>query len=146
MLKRLLHFLFVDDALKKDIAFLKKISLFSGLSKKSLAKIALLIFKKKYVQYEKIYEKSKEANVLYILKNGQIRLTEKDSSKILENGDFLGEISLIENCTHKHDALALKDSELYLLYRAKLIDLFESNNRIGLEVMRNLASIFAKRL
>ncbi|MDR1418394.1 MAG: cyclic nucleotide-binding domain-containing protein [Endomicrobium sp.] len=146
MLKRLLYFLFVDDVLKKDIVLLKKISLFSGLSKRSLIKIALLIFKKKYVQYEKIYEENKEANVLYILKDGQVRLTEKKSSKILESGDFFEEISLIENCTHKHDASALKDSELYLIYRTKLLDLFESDNKIGLEIMKNLASIFAKKL
>ena len=117
-----------------------------GLSKKSLVKIALLIFKKEYVQYERIYEKNKEANVLYILKEGQVRLTEENSSEVLKSYDFFGELSLIENCTHKHDALALKDSELYLIYRAKLVDLFESDNKIGLEVMRNLASILAKKL
>ncbi|MDR0723851.1 MAG: cyclic nucleotide-binding domain-containing protein [Endomicrobium sp.] len=146
MLKNLLYFLFVDNTLKQDIVFLKKISLFSGLSKKSLAKITLLIFKKKYVKYEKIYEENKEANVLYILKDGQVRLTEQNSSKVLGSGDFFGEISLVENCTHKHDASALKDSYLYLIYRAKLVDLFESDNKIGLEIMKNLASILAKKL
>lgn len=146
MLKKILYFLFVDDALKKDIMFLKKIPLFVGLSGKSLAKIALLVFKKTYIQDEKIYEKNKEANVLYIIKNGQVRLTEKNLSKVLETGDFFGEISLIENCTHKYDASALKDSELYLVYRAKIADLFESDNKIGLTVMKNLATILAKKI
>jgi CRP-like cAMP-binding protein len=146
MLKKLLYFLFVDDALKKDIIFLKKIPLFVGLSGKSLAKIALLVFKKTYIQDEKIYEENKEANVLYIIKNGQVRLTEKNLSKVLETGDFFGEISLIENCRHKHDSSALKYSELYLIYRAKIADLFESDNKIGLTVMRNLATILAKKI
>lgn len=146
MLKKILYFLFVDDALKKDIIFLKKIPLFVGISGKSLAKIALLVFKKTYIQDEKIYEKNKEANVLYIIKNGQVRLTEKNLSKVLETGDFFGEISLIENCTHKHDASALKDSELYLVYRAKIADLLESDNKIGLTVMKNLATILAKKI
>jgi signal-transduction protein with cAMP-binding, CBS, and nucleotidyltransferase domain len=146
MFKKLLYFLFVNDSLKKDIMFLKKIPLFMGLSKKSLAKIALLIFRKEYIQYEKIYEENKEANVLYILKTGQVRITEKNSSKVLESGDFFGEISLIENCTHKNDASALKKSNLYLIYRAKIDDLFESDNRIGLIIMKNLATILAKKL
>ncbi|MDR0617715.1 MAG: cyclic nucleotide-binding domain-containing protein [Endomicrobium sp.] len=146
MLKKLLYFLFVDDALKKDIMFFKKIPLFVGLSRKSLAKIALLVFKKTYMQDEKIYEQNKAANVLYIIKNGQVRLTEKDLSKVLETGDFFGEISLIENCTHKHDASALKDSELYLIYHAKIANLFESDNEVGLTVMKNLATILAKKL
>ncbi|MDR2066756.1 MAG: cyclic nucleotide-binding domain-containing protein, partial [Endomicrobium sp.] len=108
--------------------------------------IALLVFKKTYIQDEKIYEENKEANVLYIIKNGQVRLTEKNLSKVLEIGNFFGEISLIENCTHKHDASALKDTELYLIYRAKIADLFESDNKIGLTVMRNLATILAKKI
>ncbi|MDR1522429.1 MAG: cyclic nucleotide-binding domain-containing protein [Endomicrobium sp.] len=146
MLKKLLYFLFVNDTLKKNIVFLKKNPLFTGLSKKSLAKIALLIFRKEYTQYEKIYEENKEANVLYILKAGQVRITEKNSSKVLEGGDFFGEISLIGNCTHKNNASALKKSELYLIYRAKIVDLFESDNKVGLIIMKNLANILAKKL
>jgi CRP-like cAMP-binding protein len=51
--------------------------------------------------------------------------------------EIFGEISLIENCTHKYGAPVLKDSELYLIYSAKIADLFESDNKIGLTVMRN---------
>jgi hypothetical protein len=34
-------------------------------------------------------------------------------------------------------------SELYLIYRAKFEDMVESNSKIGLIIMTNLASMFA---
>jgi CRP/FNR family transcriptional regulator len=146
MVKELLKSLFIDDVLKKDIIFLKKVALFQGLSDRSLAKIALIVFKKTYLPGEKIYENRHEAKVVYIVKKGQIRLMGQNSSEIVESEDFFGEISLIENRHHTYDAVALKESQLYLVYRAKFEDIIESDNKIGLVIMRNLASLFAPRL
>lgn len=146
MIKKLLKFLFTDDILKKDIAFLKKIVLFRNLSEKHLAKVALIVFKKTYFAGEKIYEVHQEANVVYIVKSGHVRLNAGSDGKFVETGDFFGEISLIGNCRHNCAAVALKDSELYLIYRAKFDDMFLSNGKVGLAIMKNLALIFAKRL
>jgi CRP/FNR family transcriptional regulator len=146
MMKKLLKILFIDTVLKEDILFLQKIVLFNGLSERALARIALIIFKKTYFVGEKIYEACHEANVIYIIKKGQIKLTSKNSSKIFEDEDLFSEISLIENCNHNCSAIALKKSELYLIYRAKLDDMIESDNKIGFIIMKNLASIFLARL
>jgi CRP-like cAMP-binding protein len=144
MLKKILKFLFIDDVLKSDIDFLKNIILFQNLSERSLAKIALIIFKKTYFAGEKVYGADQEANVFYIVKNGQISLSNNKSASIIKTGEFFGEIALIEYCKHNNSAVALKDSELYLIYRAKFNDISESNNKLGLIIMKNLASLFAK--
>ncbi|MCA6069742.1 MAG: cyclic nucleotide-binding domain-containing protein [Endomicrobium sp.] len=145
MIKKLLQFIFIDDVLKGDIAFLEKIDLFRGLSKRSLAKIALIVFKKTYLDGEKIYEANQEANVVYIVKNGQIKLTGKNLSKVVESEDFFGERSLVENNKHDFSSIALKESELYLIYRAKFYDMAESDNKAGFTIMRNLASLLAAK-
>ncbi|MDR0820411.1 MAG: cyclic nucleotide-binding domain-containing protein [Endomicrobium sp.] len=146
MIKKLLKFLFTDNILKKDIDFLKKIVLFRDISERCLAKLALIVFKKTYLAGEKIYEIYHEANVVYIIKSGQVKLSAVSGGKIVEAENFFGEISLIGNRKHNCSAVALKDSELYLIYRSKFDDMSSSNNKAGLIVMRNLASIFAKRL
>jgi CRP-like cAMP-binding protein len=146
MIKKLLRNLFIDTTLKEDMLFLQKITLFHGLSKRALARIVLTIFKKTYFVGEKIYETCHEANVIYIIKKGQIKLTCKNSSKIFEDEDLFSEISLIENCNHNCSAIALKESELYLIYRAKFDDIIESDNKVGFIVMKNLASMFLARL
>ncbi|MDR3256394.1 MAG: cyclic nucleotide-binding domain-containing protein [Endomicrobium sp.] len=145
MIKELLRNLFIDAVLKADIDFLRKIVLFKGLSERSLAKIALIVFKKTYLAGEKIYEPNQDANVVYIVKSGQVKLNSENINKIVDSGDFFGEISLIENHRHSCETIALKDSELYLIYRAKFEDIAESDNKAGLIIMKNLASIFTNR-
>jgi CRP-like cAMP-binding protein len=145
MLKNFFKFFFIDDVLKEDIAFLKKIPLFRGLSDRSLAKVALIIFKKNYLAGEKIYENNNDADVVYLVKNGQVSLSYGDISKIVDEKDFFGEISLIENSKHVGSATVLKDSELYLIYRAKFEDMVESNSKTGLIIMTNLASMFVAK-
>jgi hypothetical protein len=59
-----------------------------------------------------------EANVFYIVKNGQISLSSNKSASIVKRRVFWRN-ALIEYCKHNNSAVALKDSELYLIYRAK---------------------------
>ncbi|MDR3306906.1 MAG: Crp/Fnr family transcriptional regulator [Endomicrobium sp.] len=146
MLKKFLRFFFIDDVLREDIAFLKKMPLFCELSDRSLAKVALIIFKKTYLAGEKIYENNNEANVVYLVKSGQVNLLCGNINKVVEEEGFFGETSLIENAKRTCLATVLKDSELYLIYRAKFEDMVESNGKIGLIIMKNLASMFAARL
>jgi CRP-like cAMP-binding protein len=146
MIKKFFNFFFIDNVLEKEVSFLKTIPLFHGLSKRSLTKIALVVFKRIYLAEEKIFENNSEDNVVYIVKSGQVKLSCGVVSKLVELGDFFGETSLIENNKRTCSAEAVKDSELYLVYCAKLEDMFESNTKIGLIIMKNLASIFASRL
>jgi CRP/FNR family transcriptional regulator len=146
MLKKILRFFFIDYVLREDIAFLKKIPLFRELSDRSLAKLALIIFKRNYLAGEKIYEIDNEANVLYLVKSGQINLSRRNTNKFVEKEGFFGEMSLLENAKHTFLATASKDSELYLIYRAKFEDMIESNGKTGLIIIKNLASMFTAKL
>ena len=146
MLKKLFSFLFIDAELKADVAFLKRVVLFQGLSDRTLAKIALIVFKKTYVAGERIYKEKQDADVVYIIKEGQVKINSSAIGKIVEADDFFGEISLIEDRKHDSDAVALKNSELYLIYRVKFDDMIESDAKTGLKIMKNLSAIFAERL
>ncbi|MDR1940998.1 MAG: cyclic nucleotide-binding domain-containing protein [Endomicrobium sp.] len=146
MIKKIFKYLFIDDALKADVTFLKRVSLFQGLSDKTLAKIALLLFKKTYVAGEEIYKEKQEANVLYIIKEGEVKINNSSNQKIVETDDFFGEISLIDNRKHDSSAVALQHCEIYLIYRVKFDDMVDSDVKAGLKIMKNLSSIFAARL
>ncbi|MCL2485927.1 MAG: cyclic nucleotide-binding domain-containing protein [Endomicrobia bacterium] len=145
MIKKIFRFLFIDKALKSDIAFLKKITLFNGLSDRVLAKIALIVFKKNYVAGETVYKANQDADVLYIIKKGQVKVNNSLGEKIVESGDFFGEMSLIGDKKHGSSAIALKNSELFLIYRVKFDDLVDLDAKAGLQIMRNLSQILAVR-
>ena len=145
-IRNLLNYIFIDDTLKEDIEFLKHISVFCGLNNHSLAKIALIVFKKNYLAGETIYKEKQEADVLYIVKKGEISVKSLFIEKTVAENDFFGETSLIDDRRHNSEAKALKDSELYLIYKVKFNDLIESNPAVGLKIMKNLSLIFDKRL
>jgi signal-transduction protein with cAMP-binding, CBS, and nucleotidyltransferase domain len=88
MIKEIFSFFFIDSVLKKEISFLKTIPLFHGLSNRSLAKIALVVFKRTYLAAEKIHENNSEENVVYIVKSGQVKLSCGVTSKVVELGGF----------------------------------------------------------
>jgi CRP/FNR family transcriptional regulator len=146
MIKKILAYFFIDEALKADVTFLKRVALFQGLSDKTLSKIALLLFKKTYVAGEEIYKEKQEANVLYIIKEGEVKITNSSNQKVVETDDFFGEISLIDNRKHDSSAAALQNSEIYLIYRVKFDDMVDSDVKAGLKIMKNLSTIFAARL
>ena len=146
MFKKFLKFLFIDEALKDDVLFLKRVALFQGLSDRALSKIALIVFKKKYVPGESIYKEKQEANVVYLIKDGLVKIFNSSNEKTVEKDDFFGEISLVENKRHDSSAVAVKESEIYLIYRVKFDDMVDSDVKVGLRIMKNLAVIFSTRL
>ena len=145
-IKKIFSYIFIDDTLKADIEFLRKIVLFENLPDRALSKIALIVFKKSYMSGEQIYKERHEANVVYIVKQGEVSVKNQKTEKIVEPGDFFGELSLIENRRHDSSAVAVKDSELYLIYRVKFDDMVDSNAKVGLIIMKNLVSILETRL
>jgi hypothetical protein len=50
--------------------------------------LALIVFKKTYLAGEKNYEIYLEANVVYIIKSGNVRMSGSCDGKILEAGNF----------------------------------------------------------
>jgi len=146
MIKKFIKNLFIDPALKSDIKSLKDIALFQGLNDRALAKIALIVFKKTYSAGEEIYKPGHEANAVYIINAGEVKITNGESDRVLDSGDFFGEISLLENKRHDSSAKAVKNCEIYMIYRSKFNELTESDLKIGFKIMKNLSGIFATRL
>lgn len=145
-IKKLLRYIFIDDKLKRDIGFLRQISVFADLNVRSLAKIALIVFKKNYVAGELIYKEKQEANVFYIVKKGKVSVKSAFMENIVEEKNFFGEKSLTESRRHDSTASAVTDCELYLIYRVKFDDMVDSDAKVGLKIMKNLCSIFETRL
>ena len=145
MFKKLFTVLFIDENLKEDIAFLKTVPLFKGLSERAFSKIVTIIYKKTYQENENVYEPAQEANVLYIVRSGLVNIEHRGAKDALEEGGFFGELSLIDLKKHEGKAVAAKESKLYLIYRVKFDDLVESNAYIGLKIMKNLSKILALR-
>ncbi|MDR2708890.1 MAG: cyclic nucleotide-binding domain-containing protein [Elusimicrobiota bacterium] len=146
MIKQLLRTIFMDRQFKDDIEFFKGVYLFNGLSERHLAQIVTQINKKKYKTGEIIFSKGDQAQVIYIVKHGVVKLQMENNERVINSSDFFGDMALVSGHKRTFDAAVVRDSEIYLLYVVRLRNLMKANGKICFQIMSNIfEEIFSKQ-
>ncbi len=127
---------------------IKQIPLFSSLDKKDLETLAssgrLLSLK----QGETLFRKGDEGTALYIVKHGNIKivLPSKVGDEIIvtifSDGDYFGEMALLDGEARSADAIAIDESEVFILKRNKFLEFLKSN----VNAIKSILSLLSKRL
>jgi CRP/FNR family cyclic AMP-dependent transcriptional regulator len=104
------------------IYVLKKIPLFASLAEADLENLASLIRRKTIRKGELLFRQGDEGTALYLILQGRIKIsvsrrTDTVTLAILGQGEFLGEMALLDDLPRSADAMALEDSQLYALNR-----------------------------
>ncbi|OQY08901.1 MAG: hypothetical protein B6I28_04000, partial [Fusobacteriia bacterium 4572_132] len=124
---------------------LKKIFLFKELEEKEMDEIIEKIHLKKYKKSEILFWKGDLGDALYIIKKGKIKITElfeNGREKILTiftDGDFLGEMAIIDGEKRSASAEAIEESEVYVLYKKDFLEILQSNFVITMEILQILS-------
>jgi len=106
------------DKLKE---FLYRIKLFENFTEEELDEVIPLFRTRRYVKGQQIVEKGEPGDTLYIVGKGQLKvvLTEDYEKEVilslLEEGDFFGEMAILEQKPRSAHVLALKAGVLYEL-------------------------------
>jgi CRP-like cAMP-binding protein len=143
------HFvkLIFDKDFKSQINFLKKVTLFEGVSDRALGKITGIMHSKKYPAGETVFSEGQEGKLLYIIKAGEIAIVKGNKTiSTLGAGEFFGEMALLEEIPRTAAAVAAKDSELILVYKVKFDELLESYPAAGVKVVKNIAAMLSSRI
>ena len=100
-----------------------------------------------------IFHQGEEALHLYVLIQGSVELTVKAdqkidlmTSKIEREGAVFGSPSLIEPSRYNVSAICLKPSKILVLDAKHIKTKMEEDPKMGMEVMKKLASIYFNRL
>ena len=86
-----------------DIESLKFLPLFRDLTPSEFPNLATLFFEKSYTKNSTLFVEGMTGEILYVIKKGSVQITKKTSSSqetvlaTLKEGEFLGEMSLIDN-------------------------------------------------
>src|SRR5258708_13707822 len=101
-----------------DAEALKNQPMFTDLTPAELAKMAPLFFEKSYGNNSTLFVEGMTGEILYLIKKGSVHITKKMANgqepilATLKQGEFLGEMSLIDNRPRTPPAPLAEESSL----------------------------------
>lgn len=128
--------------------FLKGVPLFQSLSTDDSEQLAASLRRRALKKGEVLFRKGDEGSSLYIVRSGIIKIVlpsktgDEVSPALLAEGDFFGEMALLDGMTRSADAVALEPTELYALNRNDFLS-FLTNNE---QAIRAIFSFLSMRL
>ena len=108
----------------EPIALLSGVPLFAGLEPEQLADLACRVRQAEFREGEMILRRDEPGDCLYVIHEGRVRieLPSHDGPpvvlRVLEQGEFFGELALLDGAPRSADAVAVEPCRLQLLQRA----------------------------
>jgi CRP-like cAMP-binding protein len=124
------------------------VPIFNHLETEQMAEIMKTVQSVSYKKGEIIYHAGDESNSLYIVSKGKIRIYRLSESgkeqlvRILQPGDFTGELALFKAATHESYAEAMTATQVCMINRSDLQKLLLKYPSISLKIL----SEFSNRL
>ncbi len=131
---------------------LSKVPSFSGLSARELKEVAAIVHKREYRSGEPVFAQGDPGLGMYIIQEGEVSISisgKEDGDRelaVLTEGDFFGELALIDESPRSANARCKTDCVLIGFFRPDLFELIEKKNQLGIKIIFKLAEIVSQRL
>ncbi|MHC4563117.1 MAG: cyclic nucleotide-binding domain-containing protein [Planctomycetota bacterium] len=136
---------------EKVLPIVSKIALFGGMSDAQLYTIFRLLQTTHYAKGEAIFEAGDEPSDIYIVWEGRVELILGPigsglAEAVFGVGESFGEAAVIGIERHTASAIATEDTELIVLPRQALFDLWDSDTELFGMLVLNIAREACRRL
>jgi len=134
------------------VEILSNIPMLQTLKKRELKIISKFAYERSFETGEIIFETGQPGAAMFIIKEGEIKIVKKIDSgdyidlAILKNGEFFGELALLDNSPRSATALVNCPTKTIAIFREDLNNLLESHPELGGKIMKRLAIITGLRL
>ena len=131
-------------AMLSNLDLIRRVPLFSLLSNEQAQGIADNVVKRRYRRGESLVEQGGKSNALYILLTGRARVLTSDARgrevilAVLNPGDYLGEMSLIDNEPHSATVRSEIQTDALILSRAEFARCLPENSSLSYAIMHGL--------
>lgn len=131
---------------------LSKIPVFETLEPKELRLIALIVHRRSYSKGEYVFYQGDPGLGMYVIEKGKVAVvlsaTEDQEKELTElnDGDFFGEIALLDQSPRSASVLVKEDSKLIGFFRPDLFSIIEKTPQTGLKIITSLAEMIGERL
>lgn len=124
---------------------LRSVPLFASLDDNAARELRSLLSEKNVSRNTRLFRQGDMGDAMYLIESGRVRISIRDHDKKdlvlaeLAQGDFFGEMSLIDGRQRSADAHVIEDSRLAILSRQAFLLFVRSNPDIALEMLSALS-------
>ncbi len=127
-----------------NLELLRRVPLFAMLTSVQAEAVAEAIIKRRFKRGELIVEQGKKSNALFIVLTGRARVITSDNRgrevilATMQPGDYIGEMSLIDNEPHSATVRAEVQTDVLVLGRTEFARCLPENSSMAYAVMKGL--------
>ncbi len=135
-----------------EVESLKPLPLFADLTSTELANVAPLFFEKSYTKNSTLFVEGMTGEILYVIRKGSVNITKKGTTSqeiilaTLKEGEFLGEMSLIDNRPRTATARVAEESSLLVMTKKAFNTLLEKQPSTALKILLFFLKIANERV
>jgi len=124
---------------------LRSVPLFASLDDNSATELRSLLTEKEVSNGTQLFHKGDSGDAMYLLERGRVRISIKDEDARevtladLAQGDFFGEMALIDGRSRSADARVIEDARFAILTRKDFIAFVRANPDVALEMLGALS-------
>ena len=126
------------------VASLRAIPMFASVSPEALESIASLLIERNFPKHKTIVEEGAPGDYMYIIVEGRVKVTKLSGDgrekilELLEQGDFFGEMSLLDDAPRSASVKAMSAVRILALARNDFIRLLSRSPDLALSVIQEL--------
>lgn len=134
-----------DQATQMTLEALRSVPLFASLDDEAAKNLRSLLSEKVVPRNTRLFRKGDIGDAMYLIESGRIRISIQDEDQKdltlaeLAQGDFFGEMSIIDGRQRSADAQVVEDSRLAILSREAFLSFVRSNPDVALEMLSALS-------
>ena len=127
-----------------SLELIRRVPLFSMLTPSQAASVADAVVKRRFKRGEPIVEQGKKSNALAILLTGRARVISSDARgrevilATLRQGDYVGEMSLIDNAPHSASVFAEVQTDALILGQPEFAQCLHDSDSMAYAVLKGL--------
>ena len=138
-----------NEESEKISTILSRIPIFQELSRRDLAAVERILHHRAYKSGESVFFQNDPSAGMYIILKGKVQVIYEPTQQVIAelfDGDFFGELALVDDSPRSATVIARMDCEMLGFFRSDLLDLIERKPKLGLAISLQLMSVISERL
>ncbi len=130
-------------------AILKRIPIFRSLKNREVRAVERILHQRDYQPGEIVFQQGNPGVGMYIIHSGNVEVIFEPTGQVLaelSDGEFFGELGLIDESPRSATVVAKSDCKLFGFFQSDLRDLIDRNPRLGVKIVMQLVSTIGERL